>query len=310
MKILTTTSERVQFFITYGEKCARDAKYKRMRRLEEDLAARGEYISELFPRKQWQLLDAIIYKTSANGICKIGGDTLAADVGVSKRTISTFNRNLEATGQYIIARLRNSRTNCGKLVYVDMLHPNFEDIMRECFSLSASQVATQIAEQENAENLDKTELKDENQSCNLNNLNNKTSKTNNNNIYKAISSKVEEKACKENAKEYVERYATNSRQIAFYELLSDLPMPKAIDDLKAVLALRIGSDCDAKRYVKAKRLIMQMALRIRDGFVYENIVAAFTGGLSAAENYPTVVQSVEKQRVAPVYARYNWLNKE
>lgn len=309
MKTLTTTNQRVQFYYTYGNQCERISKYKRLKRLEDDLLAKGQYITELFPRKQWELLDEIIYNTSANGICKIGTDTLSTKVGVSARTISTFNRTLEGTGQYIIGRLRNSKTNCGKLVYVDVLHPNFKEIMRECFLLSANQIAELIAEQEEPTNVDTTPLNDEKQSCNLNILNNKTSNTNNKYIYKAISEKVEENAIKANTKEYVEQNATNPRQIAFYELLNVLPMPKAIDDLKAVLALRIGSDCDDKRFVAAKGLIMHMALRIKDGYAYGNIAAAFTAGLMQAENYQSIKQPTPAVEV-PAFARYNWLQRK
>lgn len=308
MKTLTTTNQRVQFFISYGDQCARDSKFKRLKRLEDDLLAKGQYITELFPRKQWQLLDEIVYNTAANGICKIGTDTLSAKIGVSARTISTFNRTLEGTGQYIIGRLRNSKTNCGKLVYVDVLHPNFKEIMRECFLLSANQIAELIAEQEEPTNVDTTPLNDEKQTRNLNILNKKT-RNKNNNIYKAIRENVEEKAFKENSKEYVEQYATNSRQIAFYDLLDGMPMPKAIDDLKAVLALRIGSDCDDKRFVAAKGLIMHMALRIKDGFIYDNIVAAFTAGLLNAESYESIKQPTPTVEV-PAFARYNWLQRK
>ncbi|AMX01171.1 hypothetical protein [Rummeliibacillus stabekisii] len=76
-------------------------------------------------------------------------------------------------------------------------------------------------------------------------------------------------------------------------------------DKKAVLALRIGSDATAKTFVKAKDLIMHMALRMKEGYTYDNVVAAFTQGLNSMEYKPVKTLTVPKE--VPVFARYNWL---
>ena len=85
-----------------------------------------------------------------------------------------------------------------------------------------------------------------------------------------------------------------------------LPLPQQIMENKAVLALRIGSDATRKTFVKAKRLIMHMALRIVDGYTYDNVVAAFSKGLYNAMQYKSVKPQVVAKEV-PVFARHNWL---
>ncbi|RPJ93938.1 hypothetical protein CW357_18060, partial [Rummeliibacillus sp. TYF005] len=69
-----------------------------------------------------------------------------------------------------------------------------------------------------------------------------------------------------------------------------------------------GSDATSKTFVKAKGLIVHMALRINEGYTYDNVVAAFTKGLYNAIQYkPIKIATVSKE--VPVFAHYNWLKK-
>jgi len=180
---LTTTSNRIQRFFKLSTKLFKKAKEKRL----EDLIENHEFLYEKFPKKQWHVLDEIIYLTAETGVVGIKAETLAEKTGVSPRTISNFNENLLNTGEYVIERLRNSETNCAGLVYIDKKHKDFYEIMEHLFGLDKIQViakyskavaepiAEPIAEQDFAETLDTQGIegqKSDSHYYNYNNLNN------------------------------------------------------------------------------------------------------------------------------------------
>lgn len=308
MTILTTTNKRAQFYYNYcGGSHSRQAKEKRMELLEESLNKQGLFVDELFPMKQGKMLDKIIYDTTANGICKIGSIKLAEYADASTSTVTNFNRNLKITGQFIIGRLRNNRTNCGKLVYVDMLHKNFNDIMRDVFLLNTEQITELITKQDSSKTSSAVSLEGNKSTSNI--INSFNSKQANNmyisKSYKAIQNEIEKES--NNSREYLLVYTSNPFQVAFYDFLNSLPLPSTLESFKTVLALRMGSDADIRVFNKAKILIVEMADRINSGYVYENPIAAFTGGLLKALSYDSsgVETDIKNNRSVPLF--YDWL---
>ncbi|RPJ93996.1 hypothetical protein CW357_17750, partial [Rummeliibacillus sp. TYF005] len=180
---------------------------------------------------------------------------------------------------------QSNRCNNGKYVIVDMKHENFKEILKEVFLMSDDKIAHQFAHQKSEKSTGKALVQqqsiDENKSSNLTIF--KTSNTNNN-IYKAIQQDIEEDVLKNNNREYVEKFA--------------------------VLALRIGSDATSKTFVKAKGLIVHMALRINEGYTYDNMVAAFTKGLYNAMQYKSVKPATVESKEVPAFVRFDWLRKE
>lgn len=321
MTTYAANNQRVQFFINcstkYTAKEIKDAKYQRLKTLEEDLFQQNIFMSELFPSKQFLILEQIIYWINKNdGICKFGTDKLIQsiqdniDVSVSVRTVRNAIKALKLTNQFIVTRLQSNRCNNGKYVIVDMKHENFKEILKEVFLLSDDKIAHQFAHQKTEKNSDKVLVQqqsiDGNKSSNLTIF--KTSNTNNN-IYKAIQQDIEEDVLKNNNREYVTKFATNDYQVKFYDLVDMMPFPEQIMENKAVLALRIGSDATSKTFVKAKGLIVHMALRINEGYTYDNVVAAFTKGLYNALQYQSIQQPVNTSAEVPVVSHYNWLKK-
>ncbi len=324
MITFTANNQRIQFFINcstkYTAKEIKKAKYQRLKKLEEDLFQQNIFMSELFPSKQFLILEQIIYWINKNnGLCKFGTDKLIQsiqdniDVSVSVRTVRNAIKALKLTNQFIVTRLQSNRCNNGKYVIVDMEHENFKEILKEVFLLSDDKIAHQFAHQKTEKNSDEALVQqqsiDENKSSNLN-IFFKTSNTNNN-IYKAIQQDIEEDVLKNNNREYVAKFATNTYQLKFYDLVDMMPFPEQIMENKAVLALRIGSDATSKTFVKAKGLIVHMALRINEGYTYDNVVAAFTKGLYNAMQYQSIKQPVIKSAEVPVpvVSHYNWLKK-
>lgn len=322
MTTYTANNQRIQFFINCSTKYTaneiKEAKSLRLKNLEADLRQQNVFMNELFPSKQFLVLEQIIYWINKNnGICKFGTDKLIQsiqdniNVSVSVRTVRNAIKAMKLTNQFIVTRLQSNRCNNGKYVIVDMKHENFKEILKEVFLMSDDKIAHQFAHQKSEKSIDEALVQqqsiDENKSSNLTIF--KTSNTNNN-IYKAIQQDIEEDVLKNNNREYVEKFATNDYQLKFYDLVEMMPFPEQIMANKAVLALRIGSDATSKTFVKAKDLIVHMALRINEGYTYDNLVAAFTKGLYNAMRYKSVTPATVESREVPVFVRFDWLRKE
>ena len=318
MTTYTANNQRIQFFINCSTKYTaneiKEAKSKRLNQLKEDLLQQNVFMNELFPSKQFLVLEQIIYWINKNnGICKFGTDKLIQsiqdniNVSVSIRTVRNAIKAMKLTDQFIVTRLQSNRCNNGKYVIVDMKHENFKEILKEVFLMSDDKIAHQFAHQKSEKSTDEALVQqqsiDKNKSSNLTIF--KTSNTNNN-IYKAVQQEIEEDVLKNNNREYVENFSTNDYQLKFYDLVEMMPFPEQIMENKAILALRIGSDATPKTFVKAKRLIMHMAVRIKDGYTYDNVVAAFTKGLYNAMQYKPIKTATVSKEV-PIFAHYNWL---
>lgn len=311
MTILTATNQRVQFYLTYTrEKPTTIAKRERLATFKESLQDQGTMLDELFPSKQLMVLDHILFITSGAGIAKVGADKLAEKCGVSQSTVYNAVRSLKDTGEFIVARLIKSSGGVGKYIFIDKQHANFREIMREVFALSDVQFNKQFVEQKNLEAVVPVSVKDEKQTSNLNIFyNSKQEKENYICDIEQIKQSIEKEQT-EPTREYVEQYASNSFQIAFYDVLNDMPYDSSIQRLKHVLALRIGSDCDVKRFTTAKKVIHSIAMRINEGYEFNNLVSTFTAALENAVNYKNVIYSESNAKYkAPAVTFYNWLDK-
>lgn len=320
MKTLTATNQRVQFYLTYTtERPSTSAKRSRLNAFRLSLEERNIMLDEAFPNKQRDVLDHIIYITSAAGIAKVGADKLAERCGVSVRTVTSAVRALKESGEYIVARLIKSHGGAGKYVFVDKKHDNFREIMREVFSLSdyklaqlnAEAIAEQNEPKTSSESLVQQGLEGEKQTPNLNIS--FISKQVKNKYVSEVASAVKEEIEKkeEPNREYIVEYASNPYQIAFYDVLNSMPYQNSIKSVQHVLALRIGSDCDAKRFSKAKDIIHSIAMQLSDGYVFKNIVSTFTAALEKAVQYEVIAPVPTDKRTAqtPKVPFYNWLKE-
>ncbi|WP_186731261.1 transcriptional repressor [Rummeliibacillus suwonensis] len=306
MTVLTVYNDQVQFYIKYSAQPAtKKAKASLYAKFRESVSE----FERLFPRGKRKVLENIIYATCGCGIWKIGAEVLAKKAEVSKTTVYNAVRSLKDTGLFVVARLANGQA--GHYVFVNKQHDNFAEIMREVFTLKDSEIeALSVSHSvglDEPESLAPVSVEADNQTSNDNNALNLLKQANNNNnlIYKAIADEIESEAMNDNnTAEYVAQYATNSLQNDFFALLDMLPLPTQIADKRAILALRLGSEATRKTFTKAKALVMHMALRIREGYVFANVVAAFTEGLRRAMQY-NEIPSVEQPLIL-----YNWLAKE
>jgi len=313
MTTLTATNQRVQFYLNFTtEQPSTSAKRKRLESLKTTLEERDIMLDEILPHKQLAVVDRIIYLTSGAGIAKVGSDKLAEKCEVSQRTVTSAVKALKQTGEFIVGRLIKTKGGAGKYIFVDKKHENFREIMREVFSLSdykfAQLISEQIAEQEIIESVETVSENEEKISSNYNISFIKQEKE----IYisditNAIKDVIEEEIVP--SREYVEEYASNKLQIEFYDLLDGLAYPKYIDSVKHILALRIGSDCDLKRFIKAKNIVHSISMRILEGYQFNNIPATFTAALINSQSYevpPVKIKPIYSKRTVPFY---NWLNE-
>lgn len=313
MATLTATNQRVQFYLNFTtEKPSTEAKYKRLKALKASLEERNIMIDEMLPSKQLAVVDRIIYLTSGTGIAKVGADKLAEKCDVSIRTVTNAVKALKETGEYIVARLIKTRGGAGKYIFVDKKHENFRDIMREVFLLSdykfAQLNAEQFAEQKNDKPVEAVSIEDEKSSSNFNIFFTKQEKD----MYisgtaNAIKEAIEEETTP--SREYVEEYATNPLQITFYDVLDQIGYPKPIDEVKHILALRIGSDCDMKKFVKAKDIVHSIAIRISEGYRFNNVTATFTTALEKSKSYNVIMAQAKPTYPERQVKFYNWLEE-
>jgi predicted transcriptional regulator len=313
MKTLTATNQRVQFYLNFTtKKPTTSAKCKRLLALKTTLEEKNIMLDEMFPYKQLAVVDRIIYLTGGAGIAKVGADKLAEKCGVSKKTVTNAVKGLKETDEFIVARLIKTKGGAGKYIFVDKKHENFREIMNEVFLLSCKKIAQlnteQFTEQDNTESIDALSLEDENKDSNINIFSLKQEKNiyiSSNNTLDAIKESIEEEH--QHSREYVQEYSSNPLQIKFYDLLDSLEYPKPINDVKHILALRVGSDCDMKRFIKAKNIIHSMAMRISVGYVFENVTASFTTALKKSELYNVVQEQHKPTYPKRSVAFYNWL---
>lgn len=318
---LMTTNKRVQFFLTYTtDKPATALKQKRLALLEKALERRNIMLDELFPIKQLKVLDYILYITSGAGICKVGAEHIAKKCDVSVTTVYNAVRALKQTDEFIIARLVKSGGGAGKYVFVDKKHANFNEIMREVFGFSDSKIAELFVEQSFAEQPDVSRLESNNQSSNIDiylkhELSNKYISISHD-TKEAVQGEVEKS--NDNSIDFINTYASNPYQIALYEFISNMPYSNKVFSKRAVIGLRVGSDCDFNRFVIAKKVIHSIAMRIAEGFVFENVVAVFSKALAESVKRGKLEERVilsevkpglSDERVTPVVPFYNWLTQ-
>lgn len=333
MKTLTATNQRVQQYLTLVvEKPDREVKVARMTMLEEGLASKNIMLDELFKAKKLDVLDYILYITSATGISKVGAEKIAEKCNCGIRTVYEAVKSLKSTGEFIVARLIKNAGGAGKYIFVDKKHFNFKEIMKQVFSLSdseiAEQVAVEVAGQKTPESLDTVSVEAEKTTSNYNSFSKKHATAYYSNLFnqymlcnvmqEAVKVEVEKEVKANNSREYVVEYASNQLQIDFYDFLDSFPLPKPMEAVKGILALRIGSDATEETFVKATKLISHMATRISKGYVYDNVTASFTGGLTKAMGYekPVPVKSrleewinETKTKATPKVPFYNWLEE-
>lgn len=96
-------------------------------------------------------------------------------------------------------------------------------------------------------------------------------------------------------------------KIALFDVISILPVPKQIESVKGLLALRMGSDATPKTFMKAKALLIEMAKRVNKGVRYDHVVAEFTAGLAKAMQYDVPKPIHQPKTLAPKVPFYNWL---
>lgn len=318
---LTATQKRTQFYMTYsGNKPNRSVKENRLKQLEEDLVQQNIFMDELFPQKQFLVLEQIAFWLSANGLCKVGTDTLEEKLGVSVRTVRNAIKAIKSTNQFVVGRLQSTKSNCGKYIIVDKKHENFKSIMKEVFLLSEASFAQlnaqQNAQQKMLKDIDMIGLKHENKSPNLSlSFNNLKQAINNKYIHsfdmlEAIKRETESQQPKtaEEQRTLLLTYTDNEYQRLFFDFLQSMPYPSIVRENAYKLALRMGSDADKERFFAAKEVIHNISLDMESNH-FDNVVAVFTTALLNRLEYPSIQPVNQHVRTTNKGVFYNWLEE-
>lgn len=319
--ILTASNERVQAYLLGNIPPTTTAKKKRLEKFQKLLQTSGLFLSELFPNKQNNVLDEILYLTSGCGICKIGADRLAERAGVSERTVSTAVKQLKTTEQYIVARINSG--HAGKYIFVDKLHPNFKEIMNFVFNLDAEQFAYQVASLQQSENVDITVSNDTKSDSNYSSSFIKTSSLYNNSSLSKMDNEVAQEIQKaideepnmdlNTQKEQLNQYATNEYQHLLFETMRLFPLHKKLENNLYKLALRIGSNATIKEFHIAKSIMFELNMQLVQATteIKNSITALFSSlykeALSNADQPKENIKS--NNTVSPNAIFYNWLDE-
>lgn len=296
---LTATQQRTQFYMSYsGNKPKRSVKENRLKQLEEDLLQQNIFMDELFPQKQFLVLEQIAFWLSANGLCKVGTDTLEEKLGVSVRTVRNAIKSIKSTNQFVVGRLRSAKSNCGKYVIVDKKHENFKSIMREVFLLSEASIAhlnaQQDAQQKMLKDIDISTFEQENKSPNLYLSLINSKQANNKYIHsfdmlETLKEEVESQQpiTSEKQRTLLLTYTDNEYQRLFFDFIQSMPYPSIVRENAYKLALRVGSDADKERFFAAKEVIHHISMDMEYNH-FDNVVAVFTTALSNRLEYPSI----------------------
>lgn len=315
MEILTAKQARVQDFMnpymfefSNKEKC-RQIKNERLDLLERHLLEEQDlYITELFPRKQREVLDHILYITSVSGISKVSINTLVNKTEVSRRTVCSAVSNLKLTNQFIVGRLGDG--NAGKYIFVDKLHPNFKEIMSDVFKLD---VNTFINENEVAATIE-PELNDNEVEESIQVIENPVKDA----IKKEIDN--EEVLSVAEQKEKITEYSTNEYQRQFFDFILSLPkVPTVVLNSAYKIALSVGSNATLKEFTVASQVIFDFISDLERGRLEVNTSIralfehAFINRLkdsqvtSSPTESPTEVQDIANLDYNSI--SYNWIDE-
>lgn len=318
--ILTATNERVQAYLLSNTPPTTKAKESRLETFKQLIQKAGSFLSEIFPNKQKQVLDEILYLTSGCGIAKIGADRLAARADVSERTVSTTVKKIKETGQFIVARINSGRA--GKYIFVDKLHLNFKEIMSVVFNTDATQFAYQFASLKKSETIDNTSSNDENSSSNhsISFINTSpllcnSNATLDNEAVQEIQKEIDNSSIIDiqEQKQMMDQYATNEYQQLYFEAMNMFPLHEEIMSNLYKMALRVGSDATNKHFHAAKTVTLELNMQLheRTTIVKESVVALFTK-MYEEEFNRSEVRAVNDEPIKNESNKivfYDWLNE-
>lgn len=304
MNKFTAYNQDVQRYMMNGG-CNTIRKTTILETIEQAVIMAGASFEKLFPAKSKRqaVLDEVIYYLSGSGICKVAASTLAEKVGASVRTVSAAVKSMKETGEIIVAGLADGKN---KYVFVLKSHPNFKNIMKEVFFVDyAEQIAEQIAEQDFSGTVGAVSVEgqktDPNYSSSFNSLQERDI------IQQSIEIDVQDSVKNTaEARQKLQGYAANEHQLMLFDQIQEFPFPQEIKDAAGVLSLRVGMDCDAKRMLKALKLLNKMSINMVDGVEIRHIAAVFSTEMQKRDSEKLEVPAEKPEKRKPV-AFYNWL---
>lgn len=326
--MLTAYNDQVQNYMTQSaQKNSTSKKEALIQTLKEKLKNEGRSYGALFSPTKSIVLDMIFYLTSGTGIWKIGSDALANKCDVSTSTVFKTVAALKTTDTFVVARLADQKA--GKYIFVNKLHQNFKEIMRDIFHLevheindleTANKYKTELRKEQetslqNIESTDTTDVDDDNL---VSNNFNYFSFIQEKSIYSDLIKEALKKEAAnqseiksiEKQEKLLEEYGACSLQMTLFDLIVTSPYPELLKKNAYKIVLRSGSNLNIARFNKAKKVIHELALSIHEQQKSpRQIVALFDYMYKKALSHSVTYENEEvipstQRKVMPLY---NWL---
>lgn len=110
----------------------------------------------------------------------------------------------------------------------------------------------------------------------------------------------------------LQNYDANEWQLKLYNQIMESPFPTKIHESAGVLALITGTNCDAKKMIKAYQIVNSIAINVNNGVQIDNVKAAFRERLDmpVSRFKDAEVQNsiqTQEQRTVKRVPFYDWL---
>lgn len=165
--LLTAYNQQVQKWT------APPVKSKKVIRLTTFMAKFEGIFEAVFTDARKEVLDHVLYLTSASGVATVTGKRLAEKTGYTIRTVRTAVKAIKESNQFVVAQTANGRA--GAYIFIDKEHENYPLVMKDLFDIDVEPIffETSVSHQDapldtplvshlqNAETLDTTGLVDE-----------------------------------------------------------------------------------------------------------------------------------------------------
>ena len=303
--------------------------------IKQSVIESGKSFYELFPNKQYLVLEKITYLLSGCGLWKIGADKLAEDLGVSKTTVYNAVKAIKQTGKILVGRLADD--GAGKYIFVLKDHENFKEILKEVFFIDELPVEEEQVEKsnktdafeglseglsegqfvglQNHESLEGVSLESENShSNNINSFKSFNSKQEKNIIKDSIESELIEATKKQKESEHLNTYYTNEFQFELYHAIKKHTYHEQIKNNASILGLRVGSNADKAAFLLAIKAIWKIDRFLRTGGTVDTTVPALFTKLytDLIKEYSSKPSKSATASVGPIKAvpLWNWLEED
>lgn len=311
-----------------NEEKAKPAKEIRLALFKKMFISLKGVFEKVFTAARIRVLDEVIYKSVETGVYHANCSTIAANCGLSEKTVERAVSHIKQSNQFVVGYAANGRR--GGYIFVDRLHKNFKKIMFSLFPNNAANFfkseleSEQESEHQNGEKPTARKLRVVKIAKPTISSGSSSLKQANNNkyIYKARVSTYagkEPKSKDQKQKDYVEQWATNENQKVLFNRIKAVKegLLPCVNEQAHIIALRIGEEATPATVVQAMDILVDLTERKLNHTLMLNckldattVVKVFHGQLIAKQSHKPVQTKVEPKKPVLGAPLYNWLEEK